>query len=128
METLGEREPEEEPAGGRSLDVTLSFARRDVDRLRLILLAQRRLREVDRAPGVKQALAGRTYFEDALRWLEIHGGPEAADLAAHWRSLEIGDVAAPGTGDANAADAPGQEMRPRRRRRRRRRGGPTTHA
>jgi poly(A) polymerase len=111
-----------------ALDVTLSFARRDVDRLRLILLAQRRLREVDRALGVKQALAGRSYFEDALRWLEIHGGPEAADLAAHWRSLEIGDVAAPRAGDANAADAPGQEMRPRRRRRRRRRGGPTTHA
>ncbi len=125
---LGEAEPDEPPASGRPLDVTLSFARRDVDRLRLILLAQRRLREVDRSPSVKQALASRSYFEDALRWLEIHGGPEAPALAAHWRSLEIGDVAAPRSANVGEAEQDGA-IRPRRRRRRRRRGPPpTTHA
>ena len=70
----------EEVADESALDVaaeaprSLPFARRDLDRLRLILLAQRRLREVHRAAGVKYLLARRTYFEDALRWLEIHGG------------------------------------------------------
>jgi poly(A) polymerase len=110
--------------------LSLPFARRDVDRLRLILLAQRRLHEVHRSPGVKHALAGRAYFEDALRWLEIHGGTGGQELAAHWRSLELGDMLPP---DAPAGSEPAAHppAGPRRRRRRRRRGPPPpppTHA
>jgi tRNA nucleotidyltransferase/poly(A) polymerase len=128
MAALGETEPEEVLSDGHLPRIALSFARRDLDRLRLIVMAQRRLLEVQRAPSVKHALAGRSYFEDALRWLEIHGGPDGRALAAHWRSLEIGDIAAPqSTHDGQARTDPG--TRPRRRRRRRRRGPPpTTHA
>jgi poly(A) polymerase len=120
----------EEPAALPPGPLALPFARRDLDRLRLVLVAQRRLREVQRSPAVKQLLATRPYFEDALRWLEIHGGLEGQELAAHWRSLELGDVpppAAAGTDLAAAeAAAPGlaRSGRHRRRRRRRRRTAP----
>jgi hypothetical protein len=80
---------------------------------------------VHRAPSVKQALAGRGYFEDALRWMEIHGGAEGQELAAHWRSLDFGDIAPPAGLDAAASEvgalrADGESGRSRRRRRRRR--------
>jgi poly(A) polymerase len=97
-----------EPGSG----MALPFARRDLEVLRLVLAAQSRLRDVDSAPGVKRALAGKKYFEQALRWLEIHGGVEAADLAAHWRGLDPGEAEPPGRRE---------DRRPRRRRRRRRR-------
>jgi poly(A) polymerase len=121
---LGEEDAEEPLAFGASpLPLALPFARRDLDRLRLILIAQRRLREVQRAPGVKRLLAGRPYFDDAVRWLEIHGGLEGQELAAHWRSLDLGDIAPPALADAPERPAPVGEggLRPRRRRRRRRR-------
>jgi poly(A) polymerase len=98
--------------------LSLPFARRDFDRLRLILAAQSRLRDVHRSPGVKHVLAGRGFFEEALRWLEIHGGREGQELAAHWRSLDLSDLKTP-------PPEPGHEARsdrPRRRRRRRRPG------
>ena len=75
-------------------------------------------------------LAGRGYFEEAVRWLEIHGGVEGQELAAHWRSLDLGDVAPPASlarGEpASGGTAPVGGDRPRgrgssRRRRRRRR-------
>ncbi len=106
--------------------LALPFARRDLDRLRLILLAQRRLREVERSAGIKHQLAARPYFGDALRWLEIHGGLEGQELVAHWKSLDLGDLPAPAAtaegGDALPPedDAPELGRRPRRRRRRRR--------
>jgi poly(A) polymerase len=131
MEVLGgEAEEAGDDRGPGPASIALPFARRDLDRLRLILAAQRRLREVQRAPRVKQLLAGRDYFEDALRWMEIHGGVEGQELAAHWRSLDTGDVAAPGAegeaaalgdGEARAASARVPEAEPVRRRRRRRR-------
>jgi poly(A) polymerase len=124
LRALGETDAEEPltpvlPAS----PLALPFARRDLDRLRLILIAQRRLGEVHRAPGVKRLLAGRPYFDDAVRWLEIHGGLEGQELAAHWRSLDMGDVAPPAPGEAPAGPppTPGSGLRPRRRRRRRRR-------
>jgi poly(A) polymerase len=131
---------EAEEADGGALEppsIALPFARRDLDRLRLILAAQRRLREVHRSPRVKQLLAGRDYFEDALRWMEIHGGVEGQDLAAHWRSLDTGDVEAPLAATGAAPSGDGGEPRayqlhdaprPRRRRRRRRRRGAGAHA
>jgi poly(A) polymerase len=129
MAALGESEPDAELAvePGPPPPLLLPYARRDLDRLRLVLLAQRRLHEVRRSPSVKHVVAGRSYFNDALRWLEIHGGDEAAELAAHWRGLDLSEVAAhPGQAEAGgdkgapeAARAPGSRRRRRRRGRRR---------
>ena len=137
-EALGEEEAESEtvsPQAGSPL--SLPFPRRDLDRLRVLLLAQRRLPEIRTQPGVKHVLGGRPYLDEALRWLEIHGGPGSAELCAHWRSLDLSDVVpepAASRGRHAAAHAPtdpaasleGAAGRPRRRRRRgRRRPGPT---
>ena len=127
MEALGESE---EPADSEAppdpnAPLVMPFARRDLDRLRLILVAQRRLRDVHLSPGLKHTLAGRGYLDDALQWLEIHGGPEGRELAVHWRGLEAAEpppALSPATGDSSAA--PGAEPRRRPRRRRRRRGPP----
>jgi len=130
LATLGEAVSEESvPGSDTPAPLSLPFARRDLDRLRLVLVAQRRLREVQRAPAVKQLLATRPYFEDALRWLEIHGGLEGQELAAHWRSLDLGDVAPPAAGAVASDAAVGTEGRGarsgrHRRRRRRRRPAP----
>jgi poly(A) polymerase len=126
IEALGGAEEEEDddaPAGPTNL--VLPFARRDLDRLRLILLAQKRLREPSGPPSTRQALMSRGYFDESLRWIEIHGGNEGQQLAAHWRSLDPGDpaTAADSTpeGGAAATEPAPDEPRPRRRRRRRRR-------
>jgi poly(A) polymerase len=129
MAVLGEAEVE--PAeGGPPLPLSLPFARRDLDRLRLILLAERKLREVRRSPSVKHLLAGRSYFEEALRWLEIHGGEEASELAAHWRSLDLSDVRpeprSERDGHVHAEAGRDPSAPPRRRRRRRGRRRPPT--
>jgi poly(A) polymerase len=128
MAELGADDAEEAAAPAEARSLGLPFARRDLDRLRLVLQAQRRLRDVHRSSGVKHSLAGRTYFDDAVRWLEIHGGADGQALAAHWRSLDLGDVPPPHAPHPETpADA--EPPRPRRKRRRRRRGGPpTTHA
>jgi len=133
MAALGETEAEGPAPPGATVALDLPFSRRDLDRLRLILAAQNRLREVHRSPRVKQMLAGRGYLEDALRWMEIHGGIQGQELAAHWRSLDLGDVPPPA--DAGAPGEPGApaparnwdgERRRRRRRRRRRPAGSST--
>ena len=140
-EALGEAEadPETEAAPPPSSSpFALPFPRRDLDRLRVILLAQRRLHEIRTSPAVKHVLGGRPYLDEALRWLEIHGGPGGGELAAHWRGLDLSDVVpepvaprgrqAPVTRPADsAASLEGAGGRPRRRRRRRgrRRPGPT---
>src|SRR5262249_40016732 len=64
-----EPEPASEPEAAPLL---LPFARRDLERLRLLLLAQRRLRETDVPQASRQSIAAKSYFEDAVRWLEIH--------------------------------------------------------
>ena len=74
--------------------LSLPFARRDVERLRLILAAQNRLRELHTSPRVKGLLIGKGYLEEALRWMEIHGGVQGQELAAHWRGLELAPDAA----------------------------------
>jgi hypothetical protein len=109
-------EPEPPPGAGRSASLSLPFARRDLDRLRLILFAQRRLREVHRPGSVKHVLAGRAYFDDALRWMEIHGGAEGQELAVRWRSLDLGDVPPPGLQPDERASVPreGPPLRPGR--------------
>ncbi len=118
---LGGAEEEEPAPAAPPGPLVLPFARRDLDRLRLVLLAQRRLRE---AEGAKQVLAGRHYFEEALRWLEIHGGGDGRELALRWRSIEAPSAspAGPSAPGASASDSPGDGSGgPRRRRRRRRR-------
>jgi tRNA nucleotidyltransferase/poly(A) polymerase len=130
---------EEEEAAAASAPpgpLVLPFARRDLDRLRLVLLAQRRLREAEGGASARQALAGRHYFDEALRWLEIHGGEDGRELAVHWRAVEPTTPPVPaghssaGHSNAPGAHAPGEARPegspgPRRRRRRRRRRPPS---
>ncbi|PYQ08307.1 MAG: hypothetical protein DMF82_01690 [Acidobacteria bacterium] len=69
-------------------------------------------------------LAGRGYLDEALRWLEIHGGVDGGDLASHWRSLELTPPAPAAGGGSEASRSPDGSpagRRPRRRRRRHRR-------
>jgi hypothetical protein len=121
----GEAEPEPE-APSSPPPVILPFARRDLERLRLMVLAQRRLTDVDASASARQALASKSYFEEALRWMEIHGGPDGRDLASRWRKVR------PKVEPAAAASEPGpagrkkSPPRKRRRRRRRRNGGSST--
>jgi len=117
----GEEEPEAVEETQPAL--VLPFARRDLERLRLVLAAQRRLREANASPGSRAALAGKAYFAEALRWLEIHGGEEGHELVAQW-TLAAAEMPPPG----DEAPASGPEPRRRRRRRRRRRPGPPTQA
>ena len=123
----------EEPAPETPFEpepLRLPFARRDLDRVRLMLAAQRRLREAAAPARLKRVIAARPYFEDALVWIEVHGGPEGPELAAHWRSLDTGDVPPPASAAASLALGEGWEEPPllprgrRRRRRRRRPAGP----
>jgi tRNA nucleotidyltransferase/poly(A) polymerase len=131
MAALGEDDRDE--VAGELAPMVLPFARRDLDRLRLILAAQSRLREVHTSPKVKNLLAGRGYLEEALRWMEIHGGVQGQELATYWRRLELELPVAGAPAEAGADVAPlddptVQSTRPRRRRRRRtrRRPGPTS--
>jgi poly(A) polymerase len=93
----------------------LPLARRDVDRLRQLLLLQRQLVDSHLSPRARHVLAHRSAFQDALTWLDIQGNaPEVVNV---WRTIETeGETA----GD-QGAEVPAQ---PRRRRRSRRRRGP----
>ena len=108
----------------------MPFARRDVERLRLVLAAQNRLRELHTSPRVQHLLMGKGYLEEALRWMEIHGGVQGQELAAHWRGLELAPeaagaaAAAPSEADRDLAERPHRPRRRRRRRPRRRPGPP----
>ena len=74
-------------------------------------------------PRVKHLLAGRGYLEEALRWLEIHGGVQGQELAADWRGAASWRRA--DGRRAGRAGARGRRSgRGRRRRRRRRRRAP----
>jgi hypothetical protein len=85
-------------------------------------------------------LAAKSYFDDAVRWLEIHGGPDVSELVAEWRAL-AGTVAEQPAAAADASRAEGSRAEaPRdgphgegngrggRRRRRRRRRRPRNEA
>jgi poly(A) polymerase len=122
------KQEEKEPRPARphrALPLELPFARRDIERLRLVLAAQRRLRQAQLPASVRRALAARHYFEESLTWLEIHGGAEGRELVAEWRGLvarESESEGAPETPSPAPAE-PGAtaERRGHRRRRRRRR-------
>ncbi len=116
---LGQEEDEGE--GGGLVPLSLPFARKDLERLRLVLLAQRRLRETHAPASARRSMLARSYFDEAVRWLEIHGGEEGRDLAAQWRQLGSGPVEA-ATEAEPAPTEPSAGAAKRRRRRRRRRG------
>jgi poly(A) polymerase len=96
----------------------LPMPRRDVERLHQILTLQSRLMDL-RAPfKAQRALLHRHVINEALTWLEIHGG--RPDVVQHWRAMQAERL--PGTpvadGNTFAAVAPHQRRRRRRRRRR----------
>ena len=109
------REPPE-PASPRAVLGPLPVARKDLERLRHVLLLQRRLRDESLPPRAARAMMARSAFPEALVWLDVHGG--APELVERWHALAH-DLAAP----APAGSAPGAVV-PRRRRRRRRRRFP----
>lgn len=103
---------EEDGGGSHSWLGALPVARKDLERLRHVLLLQRRLRDPSLSPRATRSLMARSAFADALTWLEIHGEDPAA--VARWQAVL---AESPG-GTAQEAAA---RFRPRRRRRRRRR-------
>jgi poly(A) polymerase len=130
MAELGVSDAEERGSAG-AMPLSMPFARRDVERLRLILAAQNRLRELHTSPRVKGLLVGKGYLGEALRWMEIHGGVQGQELAAHWRGLELapdapGDPAAAALAGAFPDEPPHRPRRRRRRRARRRPGSPAS--
>lgn len=89
----------------------MPLARRDVDRLGLLLALQKRLTELEAPPRGQRALMHRPVFADALLWLELHG--QAPEAVEHWKRLQS-EAPPPATDEGDA------DFRPRRRRRRRR--------
>jgi poly(A) polymerase len=109
----------------------LPLARGDIERLRLIMGLQRRLRDVSASPRAQQQLAQRSIFCEALTWMDIHGG--APEVVEHWNAI-LAEIAPPDDADVNVetrarpGNADGQPPpsgtgKRRRRRRRRGRGG-----
>lgn len=115
---LHERRVDDRAAGPRLGELPL--ARRDIERLRLILSLQRRLRDLGANLRAQQALTFRHMFRDALTWLEIHGG--SSELVEHWKALAA--TAGPPEQPVEGGEEPPAFKR-RRRRRRRRRVGPS---
>jgi poly(A) polymerase len=92
----------------------LQMPRRDVERLHQVLAIQSRLLDLNAPVRAQRALLHRHVLNEALVWLEIHGGrPEAVH---HWRALQT-DAVGGAPRDEESATLP-----PPRRRRRRRRG------
>lgn len=99
----------------------LPLARRDLERLRLILGLQRRLHDITASVRAQHALTHRSIFREALSWLEIHGN--SPELVEHWITVldERGPDLPEGAEDREGVPAEEGERGPRRRRRRRRR-------
>jgi poly(A) polymerase len=123
---LGVEEEDDPEVPGQQPPILLPFARRDLERLRLVLLAQRRLREAHVPLAARRALAAKAYFDEAVRWLEIHGGEEGRELALQWRGVTpLPPETAPAVEETQSSRPPvaareGAIGRRRRRRRRRR--------
>jgi poly(A) polymerase len=97
------------------LSKQLRVARRDVERIEQVLLAQRRLDLARRRHGRPSALLNRDYFHDALTVYELTCQAAGEDVSevAQWRSLYTGRDPGDQEADGEYGD----------RRRRRRRGG-----
>jgi poly(A) polymerase len=91
----------------------LQMPRRDLERLHQVLAIQSRLLDLNAPFRAQRALLHRHVLNEALVWLEIHGGrPEAVH---HWRALQGDTTVTPRDEEAGTFPPP-------RRRRRRRRG------
>jgi poly(A) polymerase len=117
--------------------MSMRVSRRDAERTRQILVAQRRLGPSKKRRGRPMALVRRDWFPDALQLFELmhpHAEGEVAEEIARWHRLMReggGDHPPPPSGRAPAAagaaasdEAAGGEPRKRRRRRR---GGRRRH-
>lgn len=105
--------PDVEPADGAQPGLgLLPLARRDRERLKQILILQRRLRAATPSPRIVRGVVGRSAFREALTWMEIHGrDPHGVE---RWKAL-----ANPSRAEAQPPLAPGFPRRRRRRRSRR---------
>jgi poly(A) polymerase len=103
------------PSAPRAWLGPLPLARKDLERLRHILLLQRRLHEVSLSPKAARGVMARSSFPDAMVWLDVHG--HAPELVEHWRALA--GVASPAEPPQPGADSTAPRRRRRRRRRRR---------
>jgi poly(A) polymerase len=106
----------------------LPIARKDVERLRHLLLLLPKLNDPDLPPRLLRGLPGRPAFPDAITWLELFG--TSAEVVERWKHAKQHHRAtsehAPGGGppEPGADAAPGARRKRRRRRGRRGRGGP----
>ena len=128
----------DEGVGGRGRDVgqlveermrpmleRMRVSRRDIERARQILLAQRRIAPSKRKRGKAQNLLRRDYFEESLQVFELVGqairpDPAGLEEVASWRRLLRGEPGQEGAAQPGMAEAQGDAGQ---RRRRRRRGG-----
>ncbi len=101
----------------------LRIGRRDAERARQVLLAQRRLAPARRRRGKPAALVHREFFRDALTIYEITARAADRDTSdvAYWRKL-LGEGERPSE-DGESVDAALEEDGRGRKPRRRRRGG-----
>jgi poly(A) polymerase len=107
------------PPGPRLGDLPL--ARRDVERLRLIMSMQRRLCDLTASPRAQIALAHRGIFREALTWMEIHG--DSPNVVEHWMGiLDEGGIPESAEDGGEGQPPPAGALPEKRRRRRRRRG------
>ncbi len=95
----------------------LPIARRDIERLQQILALQPRLLDLQAPQRAHRGLLHRAVLDEAITWLEIHGG--RPDVVAYWRALQAEPRIA-----TESSEAPASAPWPRARRRRRRRRGP----
>jgi poly(A) polymerase len=108
------------PPGGESPDLAqpglgiLPMPRRDRERMRQILMLQRRLRTPNPSPRLVGNLIGRSAFREALTWMEIQGGDRG--IVERWKTLADSPE-----GGVLPPSSPGVRGRRRRRRRRPRR-------
>jgi poly(A) polymerase len=112
---LGPRDPESANLGQPGLGV-LPMPRRDRERMRQILMLQRRLRTPNPSPRIVGSVIGRSAFREALTWMEIHGGDPG--IVERWKALA--DQL------EGALPSPAPDFQGRRRRRRRRSRRPPT--
>jgi poly(A) polymerase len=90
----------------------LPIPRREIERLRQILMLQPRLLDVAASSRTASGLMSRTAFSEAVTWLEMHG--DAPEAVERWRALEAEDA-------RDRPDRVRPPFPPRRRRRRYRR-------
>jgi len=97
----------------------LPMPRRDRERMRQILMLQRRLRTPNPSPGIVGSLIGRSAFRETLTWMEIHGRDPG--IVERWKALAD-------SSEGGALPPPAPDFRGRRRRgRRRSRRPPAAH-